>query len=42
MTMEYTINNSTLYVSNGIGTTGMDIRIFSPVEVLVFTLEHKA
>lgn len=39
---KYTINNSTLYVSNGIGTTGMDIRIFSPVEVLVFTLEHKA
>lgn len=37
---KYTINNSTLYVSNGIGTTGMDIRIFSPVEILVFTLEH--
>lgn len=38
----YTINDTTLYVSNGLGTTEMDMRLFCPPEVLIFRLQHES
>ena len=36
----YTIGNTQLYVSNGLGTIDTDMRLFCPPEILVFRLEH--
>ena len=36
----YTIGNTKLYVSNGLGTIDTDMRLFCPPEILVFRLEH--
>lgn len=38
----YTINNATLYVSNGLGTKGVDMRLLAPPEILMFRLHHTA
>ena len=37
----YEINTTTLYVSNGLGTRGSDLRIFSPPEIFLFRLQSK-
>ncbi|MEF9968198.1 MAG: metallophosphoesterase [Longicatena sp.] len=34
----YTINDATLYVSNGLGTINMDMRLFAPPQILIFRL----
>lgn len=36
----YTINNTKLFVSNGLGTEGIDMRLFAPPEILMFRLQH--
>lgn len=38
----YDINNMKLYVSNGLGTVGTDMRLFAPPQILVFRLNHGA
>lgn len=38
----YDINNATLFVSNGLGTRGSDLRIFSPPEIFLFRLQKQA
>lgn len=37
----YDINGTPLYVSNGLGTTGIDMRLMAPPQILIFRLEHK-
>lgn len=36
----YDINGSKLYVSNGLGTNNIDMRLMSPPQILVFRLHH--
>ena len=36
----YTINNTTLYVSNGLGTQGIDMRLLAPPEIIMFRLTN--
>lgn len=36
----YNVNTTTLYVSNGWGTVGTDMRLFAPPQILVFRLEY--
>lgn len=38
----YDINAMKLYVSNGLGTTGSDMRLFAPPQILIFRLSHSA
>lgn len=38
---KHTINNLTLHISNGMGTTTMDMRLFSPPQILVYRLQHE-
>ncbi len=37
---QYDINGSKLYVSNGLGTTKIDMRLMTPPQILVFRLKH--
>lgn len=37
----YNIGSLNLYVSNGLGTTNKDVRIFAPAEVVIYTLKSK-
>ncbi len=37
----YSVNNTKLFVTNGLGTTGEDVRIFAPAEILIYTLKSK-
>lgn len=37
---KYTINNTILHVSNGLGTTTLDMRLFSPPQMIVYRLKH--
>lgn len=34
----YTVNNTSLFVSNGLGTRDVDMRVFCPPQILVFRL----
>lgn len=36
---EYKVKNATLHISNGLGTTEKDIRLFTPAEVLIYQLK---
>ncbi|MGX8851363.1 metallophosphoesterase [Amedibacillus sp. YH-ame10] len=36
----YDINKMTLFVSNGLGTTETDMRLFAPPQILIFKLHH--
>lgn len=38
---KYLINNLTLHVSNGMGTSTMDMRLFSPPQMLVYRLQRE-
>lgn len=38
---KHTIGNMTLHITNGIGTYGMDMRLFSPPQLLVYRLQHE-
>lgn len=38
----YNINNAVLYVSNGLGTKGMDMRFMAPPQILMFRLHHSS
>lgn len=38
---KHTINNLTLHVTNGMGTSTMDMRLFSPPQMLVYRLQHE-
>lgn len=35
----YSVNNTKLFVTNGLGTTIEDVRIFAPAEILIYTLK---
>lgn len=37
---KYQINNMELQVSSGVGTTGINARLFSPSEVVIYRLQH--
>lgn len=37
---QYDINGSKLYVSNGLGTSKIDMRLMTPPQVLIFRLQH--
>lgn len=37
----YNVGSIKLYVTNGVGTSNTDVRIFAPAEITVFTLKHK-
>lgn len=37
----YSVNNTKLFVTNGLGTTIEDVRIFAPAEILIYTLKSK-
>ena len=37
----YEIKNLTIAISNGLGTTGVDMRLFSPPEILIYRLARK-
>lgn len=37
---QYDINGSKLYVSNGLGTNKIDMRLMTPPQVLIFRLQH--
>lgn len=37
----YTINETKLYVSNGLGTVNMDMRLFARPQILIFRLVHE-
>lgn len=37
----YNIGSLNLYVSNGLGTTNKDVRIFAPAEIVIYTLKSK-
>ncbi len=37
----YNVNNSKLYVSNGLGTSITDVRINAPAEIIIYTLRAK-
>ena len=39
---KHTINQTILHVSNGLGTTAMDMRLFSPPQMLVYRLRSEA
>ena len=36
----YTINKTKLFVSNGLGTEDIDMRMFAPPQILMFRLQH--
>lgn len=38
---KHTIDNVLLHISNGLGTSTMDMRLFSPPQMLVYRLQHK-
>ena len=38
---KYTVGNTVLHVSNGLGTSTMDMRLFSPPQMLVYRLVHQ-
>lgn len=40
-TGKYDVRNIDLYVSNGVGTDDVDVRINAPAEIIVFTLKNK-
>lgn len=39
---KHTVNQTVLHVSNGLGTTAMDMRLFSPPQMLVYRLRSDA
>ena len=38
----YDINGTSLYVSNGLGTKDIDMRLLAPPQILVFRLQHES
>jgi len=38
---KHTINNMTLHITNGIGTSTMDMRLFSPPQMIVYRLRNE-
>lgn len=38
---KHTVNNTILHVTNGLGTTAMDMRLFSPPQMLVYRLQSE-
>lgn len=38
----HTVNNLTICISNGLGTTGVDMRLFSPAEIVIYRLISKS
>ena len=38
----YDINGTSLYVSNGLGTNDIDMRLLAPPQILVFRLQHES
>ena len=38
---KHTIKNMTLHITNGLGTSTMDMRLFSPPQMIVYRLQHE-